>query len=292
MMVDVPQIITRVQAAMIASVHRVKVEDMSSHSEEPLGNIKSPVVKSFLAGSLNGMCSSLLFQPLDLVKTRLQNSKVSSGMGSVFNQVARSENVFGLWRGIVLSIIRCVPGIGLYFSSLNWLEIFMSNICRGDPSFLEAACLGITARCFAGVTLLPVTVVKIRFESGIYNYGSVVEAVRVIHKTEGIKGLFSGLLPTLLWDAPFSGIYLMFYTQTKKMISYGWKEGMTRVSVTFFNGLLAGVMALVLTQPADVIKTYMQLYPEQFEKSILAVKYIYQEYGMKGYFKGLAPRVL
>ena len=35
---------------------------------------QSPVVKSFLAGSLSGTCSTLLFQPLDLVKTRVQSS--------------------------------------------------------------------------------------------------------------------------------------------------------------------------------------------------------------------------
>ena len=32
----------------------------------------SPVVKSFLAGSLSGTCSTLMFQPLDLIKTRVQ----------------------------------------------------------------------------------------------------------------------------------------------------------------------------------------------------------------------------
>ena len=32
----------------------------------------SQVIKPFLAGSLSGTCSILLFQPLDLIKTRLQ----------------------------------------------------------------------------------------------------------------------------------------------------------------------------------------------------------------------------
>uniref|UniRef100_A0A0L8FTZ3 Uncharacterized protein n=2 Tax=Octopus bimaculoides TaxID=37653 RepID=A0A0L8FTZ3_OCTBM len=36
------------------------------------------IIKSFLAGSLSGTCSALLFQPLDLVKTRLQ-SPVKAG---------------------------------------------------------------------------------------------------------------------------------------------------------------------------------------------------------------------
>ncbi|XP_022236896.1 solute carrier family 25 member 38-like isoform X2 [Limulus polyphemus] len=115
-------------AAMNASVHPLKVKDKSHHSEGLLADIihKSPVVKSFLAGSLSGMFSTLLFQPLDLVKTRLQNSAHSSvtkvGMLSVITQVVRREKLVGLWRGTVPSIVRCVPGVGLYFSSLNWLQ--------------------------------------------------------------------------------------------------------------------------------------------------------------------------
>ena len=34
--------------------------------------IQSPLLKSFLVGTFSGTCSTVLFQPLDLVKTRLQ----------------------------------------------------------------------------------------------------------------------------------------------------------------------------------------------------------------------------
>jgi solute carrier family 25 protein 38 len=35
----------------------------------------NPVLKAFLAGSLSGTASTILFQPLDLVKTRLQSQQ-------------------------------------------------------------------------------------------------------------------------------------------------------------------------------------------------------------------------
>ena len=59
------------------------------------------------------------------------------------------------------------------------------------------------------------------FQSGVYKYNSIGEALRLIYKYEGVKGLSSGLIPTLLRDAPYSGLYLMFYTQLKNTVASG-----------------------------------------------------------------------
>lgn len=58
-------------------------------------------------------------------------------------------------------------------------------------------------------------------QSGVYSYPSVAGAVRSMYQTEGMRALFSGLPATLLRDAPFSGIYVMFYSQTKKLLPPG-----------------------------------------------------------------------
>lgn len=55
-------------------------------------------------------------------------------------------------------------------------------------------------------------------QSEIYKYNSVGEALKIIYKQEGIRGLSSGLVPTLLRDAPYSGLYLTFYTQLKNIV--------------------------------------------------------------------------
>lgn len=60
-----------------------------------------------------------------------------------------------------------------------------------------------------------------RFESGVYDYTSMVSALKQIYRTEGIRGMTCGLVPTLFRDAPFSGLYLMFYSQSKELIPQG-----------------------------------------------------------------------
>lgn len=251
-----------------------------------------PFLKSFLAGSVSGTCSTLLFQPLDLIKTRLQNPSKScsrNGMFTLFIHVLRNERLLGLWRGTVPSIMRCVPGVGMYFSSLHWLQV---NFGSNNPSSIESFCFGALARSFAGATLLPVTVIKTRYESGVYSYNSLSEALIKIYRNEGLRGLFSGLIPTLTRDAPFSGIYLMFYTQTKKLVPQSINEHVSTAPINFGCGVVAGMLAAGITQPADVIKTKMQLYPQKYSSVPVSVTLVLKESGVTGFFSGMVPRIV
>ena len=73
-----------------------------------------------------------------------------------------------------------------------------------------------TARSVAGFVMIPITVLKTRFESGNFNYTKMSSALVDIYSREGYRGLCCGLVPTLVRDAPYSGLYLMFYTQLKQ----------------------------------------------------------------------------
>ena len=53
-------------------------------------------------------------------------------------------------------------------------------------------------------------------QSGTYRYRSVSGALSTIYRTEGVKGLFTGLGATLARDVPFSAIYFATYTQLKQ----------------------------------------------------------------------------
>ncbi|XP_076680876.1 mitochondrial glycine transporter isoform X2 [Andrena cerasifolii] len=256
-----------------------------------------PILKSFLAGSVSGTLSTILFQPLDLIKTRLQsrvNLNLDSPRGGTVGTVIhiiKKENVFGLWRGMTPSITRVIPGVGLYFSSLHWLK---HTLHLKDPlTPTEAVLLGVTARSMSGALLIPITVVKTRFESDVYKYNNIREALKIIYKQEGVRGLSRGLVPTLLRDAPFSGLYLMFYTRLKSaIVETDLLSAKSSAPIHFSCGILAGIFASIVTHPADVIKTKMQLYPNEFRQVRSAIVRIHMKYGVLGYFKGIVPRML
>lgn len=257
--------------------------------------IRSPVVKSFLAGAFSGTCSTVLFQPLDLLKTRIQFNAVNIGSGSVrmstvLYNVIQQDKVTGLWRGLVPSFSRTVPGIALYFSSIH---VMKSKIQKKKLSVLESALIGAAARTMSGILVLPFTVLKTRFESGQFQYKGMKNALVLMYKTEGARGLFSGLTATLLRDVPFSGMYFMFYTQLKQMTEDSMKHSsVSRQTVTFACGIVAGMCASVITQPADVVKTQMQLYPQKFSGPWKAVLHVYEKDGLDGFLRGIVPRTI
>ncbi|XP_055457830.1 mitochondrial glycine transporter [Psammomys obesus] len=267
--------------------------------EDPVDTLMlHPVVKAFLCGSISGTCSTLLFQPLDLLKTRLQTLQPSDlrsrrvGMVAVFVKVVRTESPLGLWKGMSPSVVRCVPGVGIYFGTLYSLKQYF---LRGHPpTALESVILGMGSRSVAGVCMSPFTVVKTRYESGTYSYESICGALRSIYCSEGHRGLFRGLTATLLRDAPFSGLYLMFYSQTRAAVLHGTDrlEAAPMPLVNFGCGVLAGILASLVTQPADVIKTHMQLSPVRFRWIGQAAMVIFKNHGLRGFFHGSVPRAL
>ena len=249
------------------------------------------LLTSFLAGALSGSCSTVLLQPFDLVKTRVQQ-RPHSTVWEQARQVARTEGLLAFWTGVTPSLWRTVPGIGLHFASYHLLSSLVSD---GSPlSSLQSLTVGGLARVFAGVVLMPVTVVKTRWEAGegkfSYKGGGVLGALKTILSQEGVRGLASGLLPTILRDAPYSAIYLMFYNKLKQLTAAQTEHSATPLT-HFSCGLLAGALATVLVQPADVVKTELQLSQERVSHWTVLTR-IHSARGVRGFFVGLAPRVV
>lgn len=74
-------------------------------------------------------------------------------------------------------------------------------------------------------------------------------------------GLFSGLIPTILRDAPNSGLYICIYHTIKPHIMQV-HDTHQEVPITLLNlttGITAGISATFITHPFDMIKTQMQI---------------------------------
>ncbi|KAL1988274.1 hypothetical protein VTN96DRAFT_249 [Rasamsonia emersonii] len=277
----------------------------------------------FLAGLLSGLTSSILLQPADLLKTRVQQSRQTASLLPTIRSILSSPHpVRSLWRGTLPSALRTGFGSALYFTSLNALRqavaqrgpaiaLADSNAAnRGNgysssalPKLSHTANLvtGAVARVAAGFVMMPVTVLKVRYESDYYAYRSLLGAGRDIVRTEGVKGLFTGFGATAVRDAPYAGLYVLFYEQFKRNLSgivdsrssssSDNKLPISSSTINFASGAFAAGLATAITNPFDAVKTRLQLRPEKYRNMVRAVSLMVREDGVRSLFSGLGLRM-
>lgn len=149
---------------------------------------------------------------------------------------------------------------------------------------------GAVARVAAGFVMMPVTVIKVRYESDFYAYRSLYGATRDIVSTEGIRGLFSGFGATAVRDAPYAGLYVLFYEQLKHHVAL-LGGSMSSTSINFTSGALGAGFATAITNPFDAVKTRLQLMPGKYGNMLRAVRLMVQEDGVRSLFGGLGLRM-
>lgn len=272
----------------------------------------------FFAGLTSGLSSAVLLQPADLLKTRVQQSR-SSSLGPVLRSILSGPRpIASLWRGTLPSALRTGFGSALYFTTLSSLRQVVANQAvhknLGDGilessarsssvlpklSNLQNLFTGATARVFAGFVLMPVTVIKVRYESDFYAYKSINSAARSIFAQEGLRGVFTGFGATAVRDAPYAGLYVLFYEATKirlnKLLSsetdQSTRSSGSSATINASSGVLAAGLATGVTNPFDAVKTRLQLMPQKYGNMLKAIRLMVQEDGFKSFFDGMGLRM-
>jgi solute carrier family 25 protein 33/36 len=146
----------------------------------------------------------------------------------------------------------------------------------------------------------PLEVVKTQLQSsltsqsaGLENFrGDPVKIAQKILQTDGVKGFFKGLKPTLVGIIPAKSVYFYAYESTKRALSPYLPEG--GVGNSMMSGLAAGVAGNTLTNPIWLVKTRMQLMADASAGQLVYKRYsdvishIAREEGIGGFYKGIS----
>ncbi|KAF2422363.1 MC family mitochondrial carrier protein [Tothia fuscella] len=268
----------------------------------------------FLAGLTSGTFTAILLQPADLLKTRIQQASKTANphpLLSTLRAITSSPRpIAQLWRGTVPSALRTGAGSALYFGGLNALRMRVGKIEGGSKTRREGSepangkgigrtanlLTGAVARASAGFAMMPITVIKVRFESSMYAYRSVWSAGKDILRSEGLKGFFAGFGATAVRDAPYAGLYVLFYEEGKRLLhtltpTQVYNTDKPAVGINFLSGILAAATATAITNPFDAIKTRLQLMPQRYGNMLQAGRMMVQQEGVRCLFDGLALRM-
>ncbi|KNA13349.1 hypothetical protein SOVF_117790 isoform B [Spinacia oleracea] len=267
------------------------------------------------AGAAAGVIAASFVCPLDIIKTRLQVHGLSTlgngaAKGSVIvsslEQIFYKEGLRGMYRGLSPTVLALLPNWAVYFTMYEQLKSLLGSDDGNHQLSVGANMIAASGAGAATVTVTnPLWVVKTRFQTqgmrkGVVPYKSTFSALRRIAQEEGIRGLYSGLVPAL---AGISHVAIQFpiYEQIKSYLAdkdkiatdKNYKIPARDVAIA---SSVSKIFASSLTYPHEVVRSRLQEQGHHSEKRYLGVndcvRKVFQQEGISGFYRGCATNLL
>lgn len=171
-----------------------------------------------------------------------------------------------LWSGLSPTLILSVPTTVVYFVSYEQLKVaILKKIDHKEGKtipFWVPLVSGSSARTVSATVVSPLELIRTKMQStklsylgrqnqpkyymkimyfwNFFQFAEITEALKILIRQDGILGLWKGLVPTLLRDVPFSGIYWSIYEFIKS-----FTNGIPTFQYSFMAGAISGGVSLI-----------------------------------------------
>ncbi|QLI68511.1 Mitochondrial phosphate carrier protein [Metarhizium brunneum] len=216
-----------------------------------------------LAGSFCCAFTHAVLTPVDVVKTRIQlePTRYSSSLFKSARQIASHEGLGAFSTGLGPTVVgyglqgACKFGGYEFFKARAVDHLGYENAAHNRSAVYLASAA--TAEFFGDIALCPFESVRIRLVSQPTYADGFANALIKLGREEGLAGLYSGLGPILLKQIPYTmATFLVYEKAIQTAYTYVDKAKVSTAGATGMNltaGLVAGVAAAVVSQPADTI---------------------------------------
>lgn len=197
------------------------------------------------------------------------------------NMVGNSTSwgMYFLWYGMAKDLIATTRGLhGKEREKLS-----------SSDYFFAAGASGVLTACVTN----PIWVIKTRMLSTARNtpgaYTSTVQGVLSLWRTEGLRGFYRGLTPSII-GVSHGSVQFMAYESLKNhwaLSRAGGKEGLTNWDV-FLLSATSKMFAGSITYPYQVVRARLQTYDAQtkYKGVVDVVKQVAKYEGWSGFYKG------
>jgi len=184
----------------------------------------------FLCGSLAGGISQTVIYPLEVLKTRLALRRTGeyNGVFDCAKQLYRREGFRVFYRGYIPNLLGILPYAGIDLAVYETLKrrYLQHNSSEGSsPPALSLLTFGTFSSCCGQVAAYPLALVRTKLQSQAgLNLNLPVEQTQAIGlfrytvRTEGIKGLYRGIVPNFFKVAPAVSISYFVYERTREYL--------------------------------------------------------------------------
>lgn len=238
-------------------------------------------IKNIIGGSLAGTAEAIITWPFENLKTQMQFQGNRQSIRQTADNIYKNGGIYSFYRGLspvlFFNIPKVISRFYAYDFSKNYLQT--KNI-KGNINIILSG-------LFAGfVESTLVTVPSETIKTKMIKNSSL--KTKDIIKQEGLKGLYQGYTPTLIRQSLNQASRFLFYQHYKDYITQKNKKFSPYHSLQ--GGVFAGIFSVIISTPADVLKTQMQ--EGKKEKIIPIIKNIYKEFGIRGFWRGSLARML
>jgi len=255
-----------------------------------------------LAGAAARAASQSTIHPLDTLKVRMQapsrgvpssgSTPACAGSGSKYGLGAGGK-VASLYKGVGGAASGAGLAIGTYFAfygaASRLLEDHCPNMGPGARAFIAGAA-GAVGSSFVKV---PAAVCIRSVQANVYPH--VIAAAACITRAAGVRGLYTGYVPTVLEDVPDMAVKFAAYESFRAAHARltGKERGQASKLEDMAMGGAAGALAAAATTPLDVLKTRMMCAAAARPTLGGALRSVLADgRGISPFFAGVGPRAL
>jgi solute carrier family 25 (mitochondrial carnitine/acylcarnitine transporter), member 20/29 len=223
-----------------------------------------------IAGCCSGCAGVLVCHPFDVIRTRIQISKVSRSATECFREVIQTNGIRGLYTGILAPFFAQ----GIYKAVIFTTNTLVTrHVFTGHSSNCTTFLSGAFAGSLNSIIVAPVELMRTRRISSVTK-GSYASLFRTLMKDGGFRGLFRGLIPAALRDGLGVGAYFLTFDLCKKFITANFSvdgsassplssnrsntSSSSLLVVKLMSGSCAGIAFWVVALPIDTVKTIFE----------------------------------
>lgn len=273
------------------SLYSNRLNSKSSFDQALLSNAIAPVL-GLVSGALAGSIEASVTYPLELAKTQAQlrfNRRWRNLNTTTFlHRTVAAEGISALYTGLGSAVSGAALKVGLRYLVFDGTVHALKDDA-GQSSNFDYAAAGVIAGVVESVAVATpserIKTAMIDDANGAKNFRSTADAAHQIFRSQGVRGIYRGLVSTTCkyagTGAVKMGSYYFFAKQHADLVG-----GLAAKSVrdTFLLGAAAGVVTVCVTQPLDVVKTRRQ--SSRGETLVVAARNVLYHQGVAGFWSG------
>lgn len=296
-------------------------EEEDEDEEEVKPQSAGPWWSTLVSGGVAGAVSRTSVAPLERIKILFQVQGLSAkgaplrhvGIFESLVNLYQKEGVRGLWKGNGMNCVRVVPSSAIQFASYRLYK----NLLFGDDGSGQVhldTWMHVVAGGLAGATSTTLTypLDLMRARRTVDFRGDVpmgmFSGLKHIWRTEGPRGMYRGVVPSLCGIVPYIGIDFAVYDLLKKSCKKrGWglvnkddKHQELTALTKLGCGCFAGCCGMTIAFPFDTARRNLQVAtlkvrsPEQPvpHHFVDVLAGIIREGGVRALYRGIFPNYL